>query len=109
MGDRELIAEGLEVLAAIGTPDDPVQAARLWGAAEQLREAISAPIPPADQPVYERLLADARGCLDEEIWQAGRSEGRAMTPEQAVECALGVARAAEAARVEAPATRSQPA
>ncbi len=108
VGDRELIAEGLEVLAAIGTPEDPRQAARLWGAAEQLREAVSAPVPPVDRPVHERMLAGARAGVDEETWRTGWSEGREMTSDQAVECALAVARGAQASPAEAPARTPQP-
>ena len=49
--------------------------ARLWGAAEALRRTMSAPLPPADRPDYERSMAAARACLDEVSWEAAFAEG----------------------------------
>ncbi|MCA1731695.1 MAG: LuxR C-terminal-related transcriptional regulator, partial [Actinobacteria bacterium] len=64
----------------------------LWGADEALREAIGLPLSYLDRshPDYESLLAAARSQLDEAAWEAAQAEGRAMTPEQAVEYALKV-------------------
>jgi non-specific serine/threonine protein kinase len=69
----------------------PDRAARLWGAAEALREAIGMNLSPFDRSHYryENRLAAARSLISEEIWEAAWSEGRAMTLEQAVGYALG--------------------
>jgi DNA-binding NarL/FixJ family response regulator len=79
---------GSAVVAALDKR--PARAARLQGAAEALREAISLSLllwdhTPTD---YEDQLAAARSQLGEAAWEAAWSEGRAMKPEQAVEYAL---------------------
>ncbi len=59
-------------------------AARLWGAAEVLREAIGAPRSPFELVRYERAVAAARTQLGEQAFAAAWTEGRTMTPEQAL-------------------------
>ena len=65
----------------------PTRAARLWGAAEALGEALVIGILPLYRRNYdnEGRLAAARSQLDEAAWEAAWSEGRTMTPEQAIE------------------------
>lgn len=58
-------------------------AARLWGAAEPLRET-SGTIPPFQRSPYEQAVATARHQLGEEAFAAAWAEGRTMTPEQAL-------------------------
>jgi len=68
---------------------NPGRAARLFGAAEALREKTGAvPAFPATQALYERDLASVRAQLDTETFEAAWVEGRAMSTEQAVEYAL---------------------
>ncbi len=64
------------------------RAARLWGAAEALREVIGSPRPPNEREEYERGLATVREALGEEVFSAAWAEGRAMSLEQAIEYAL---------------------
>lgn len=73
-----------------GLRGEPDRAARLWGAAEALGEAAAVPLLPAIDSLYdyERHVAAARSQLGEEPFLAAWAEGRAMTPEQAVEYAL---------------------
>ena len=59
-------------------------AARLWGAAEVLRETIGIPLPPVERTAYERSVANARTLLGEEAFAAAWADGRTMTPEQAI-------------------------
>jgi len=68
----------------------PVRAARLWGAAEALREVISLPLSyfHLAHSGYEACLAAARSQLDEAAWEAAWAEGRAMSMERAIEYAL---------------------
>jgi ATP/maltotriose-dependent transcriptional regulator MalT len=68
----------------------PVRAARLWGAAEGMSETYDTHFTPAGRSLidYEGRLAAARSQLDEVTWTAAWAEGRAMSPEQAVEYAL---------------------
>jgi non-specific serine/threonine protein kinase len=72
------------VAAALG---DAKRAARLWGAASAWREAINEPLPPAYQRDYAEYVTQARTQLGEEVYAAAWSEGRAMSPEQAIEFA----------------------
>ncbi len=90
-GDRVGIAYSLLGLAGVAVSRGrPARAARLWGASEALREAIGFPLTPfaRHHSDYEGSLAVARARLDEQSFAAAWSEGRAMTPEQAIEYAL---------------------
>lgn len=73
-----------------GAGGDPVDAARLLGAAAAQREAIGTPLRPGSQMVHDRMLAAARSALGEiafaEAWEAGR----ALPADEAI----GAARAA---------------
>jgi hypothetical protein len=64
-------------------------AARLFGAAGALREAVSAPLPSAARALREPYLGTARSRLGEVEWARAWEEGRAMLPEEAVAYALG--------------------
>jgi DNA-binding CsgD family transcriptional regulator len=85
VGDKLNMASCLEGLASVvATQGEPAWAARLWGAAEFLREAIGAPIPPVERVDYERSVAAARASLDEKTFAAAWAEGGTMSPEQAL-------------------------
>ncbi len=76
------IAASFEALAAgVLVQGQPTWAARLWGAAEMLREGMGTPIPPIERPAYERMVANARTQLGESAFAAAWAQGRAMTPE----------------------------
>ena len=83
VGDNLGIAFYLEGLAGVvAVQGERLWATRLWGAAEALREAIGAPLPPVDRPAYESSVAAARAHLGERAFAAAWAEGRMMTPEQ---------------------------
>jgi hypothetical protein len=86
MGTRRGIAESLEGLTAMAaeTEGDYRKAARLFGAAEALRQAIGAPVPFVERADYDRNTAAVRAQLDEATFNAAWVEGRAMTMEQAI-------------------------
>ena len=86
-GNETNVAYCLEGLAT--TAASPACAARLWGSAEALLEKIevTAYIYAPDRSVYQSQVSSARAQLDEAAWQAAWAEGRAMTPEQAIEYA----------------------
>jgi serine/threonine-protein kinase PknK len=70
----------------------PCRAARLWGTAEALQEAIGLFLSSFHRSHYdyEGLMTYARSVLDDEVaWEAAWAQGRAMTPEEAIEYALG--------------------
>ena len=84
-GNRQTIAFGLEGLARVVAVQGEVSwAARLWGAAEILRETIGAPVPPVERPAYESSVTAARAQLGEKPFAAAWAEGRLMTPDQAL-------------------------
>ncbi|MFQ5795916.1 MAG: tetratricopeptide repeat protein [Candidatus Bipolaricaulia bacterium] len=79
LGNKRRIARGLEGLAAVACANrQPEQAARLFGAAEALREAIGIPLPPSECADYDRDVAAVRAGLDEDAFAAAWAEGRAM-------------------------------
>jgi tetratricopeptide (TPR) repeat protein len=81
---KEDIAGSLEGLAALEVGQgEPLQAARLWGAAEALREAIGAPMHPVHRPSYAQARAHACAQAGEQAFHLAWAEGRGMTPEQA--------------------------
>jgi hypothetical protein len=86
---REVAAslEGLAgVLAAQGRAEG---AAKFYGAAEALREAIGAPLPANERPEHERKIAAARAGAESGVWETAWEEGRAMALPDAIACALG--------------------
>ena len=102
---RELCKEGLELSWQMGykhalvlillvptasaqAQGKPIRSARLWGAAEALRESFGVTFSPVERHFYGPYIAAARAQLDEETWEAAWAEGGAMTPEQAIEYAL---------------------
>ena len=90
--DTQHIADCLGIMAsAAGARGSAKRAARLWGAAEALREEIGVPLQPEDRMVLDPYLATARSSLGEIAWQTTLVEGRAMTPEQAIEYSLDTA------------------
>jgi predicted ATPase/DNA-binding CsgD family transcriptional regulator len=89
LGFLHSTAANLHILASLaGSEGRPVRAARLWGAAEALREEIGAHLSPAERRFFARHVAAARDRLDEQTWEASWAESRAMTPEEAVEYGL---------------------
>ena len=74
--------EGLAgVVAAQG---QPTWAARLWGAAEALREAFGIPLAPVERADYERAVTAASIHLGEKSFTSAWAEGRTLTPVQAI-------------------------
>jgi tetratricopeptide (TPR) repeat protein len=80
---------GLGSTAALG--EAPERAARLWGAAERLRQAIGCRRAPATRITYEQAMAVARAQFGEVAFAAAWAQGQAMTLEQAIAEALQLA------------------
>lgn len=90
-----LYMQNLELLAAaVAMQGNERLAALLFGAAEALREAVGAFVLPLYRAEYDRGVAAARAGLTEATFNAAWREGRAMTPEQAVEYVLSIQEAA---------------
>ena len=87
--NHQLVTWALDALAVVcGQQGHVGRAARLWGAAEALREASGFSQAPDDKRVLEPFLKAACSRLDEAAFQVAWEEGRAMTEEQAVGYAL---------------------
>jgi predicted ATPase/DNA-binding SARP family transcriptional activator/DNA-binding CsgD family transcriptional regulator len=86
---RLLKVAWLETMAGVaGVQGQAQRAARLWGAAQSLRAVLGTPLPEDELAMLEPHLTTARSLVDEETWDIARTEGRAMTSDQAVEYAL---------------------
>jgi DNA-binding CsgD family transcriptional regulator len=85
VGDTWFLAFSLDGLAAVvGAERQAVLAARLFGAAEALRESIQAPLPPVRQGQYRRQVAAIKERLGEPAFAAAWASGRGITLEQII-------------------------
>jgi predicted ATPase len=83
---QEFLAACLEGVAAVeAAQGEPVWAARLWGTAEVLREAMGTPRPPVYRADYEQAVAAACRELGEEVFAAAWAQGRATPLEQVID------------------------
>jgi len=89
LGDRWLVARALAGLAGLAQLEGShADAARLFGAADALREATATFEIPTIRPDLDRDLAKVRAAMGEGAFGAAWAEGHAMTLEQAVDYAL---------------------
>jgi predicted ATPase/class 3 adenylate cyclase len=92
MGDRWLSEECLEGFAGVASATGHYErAARLIGAAVELREILGWQPSPPTQADYDKCSALTRAALGNAAFSAAWAEGRAMTLEQAIEYALAEA------------------
>ena len=86
--DRRGTAQCLEAMAGLacarGSHD---AAARLLGAAAALREALAAPLPPAERDVHAQVERTARSALHPGAFDHAQHAGRTMPLESAIELA----------------------
>ncbi len=108
-GDRGNIAyilEGLGIVA--GARGEAERAARLLGASEAMISAIGLrghTYYQPDRALYDQITAGVSSAMGDEAYGAALEEGRKMTPEKAVEYALGTV---EKRPAEAPASGALP-
>jgi predicted ATPase/transcriptional regulator with XRE-family HTH domain len=92
IGDRANVGYFLEGLAVVaGVQGEVERSARLFGAAEELLQAVEAPVYDYYEPnrsLYQHIKAAVRSQLGEEDFEEAQAEGRAMGLERAVEYAL---------------------
>ena len=90
LGDKLWTSECLITFAGVigATGDQAQRAARLFGAADALRETLNARLAPGNRPGYDRDVAAVRAQLDEATFAAAWAEGRATSLEQAIADAL---------------------
>jgi non-specific serine/threonine protein kinase len=104
---RRGLAVGLEEAAAVAAATDRWgEAARLYGAAERMREELGSPraADPADDAEHRRYIAAARRRIDGAAWTASWGAGRALPLDHALAEALALLAATPAPdpRPEAP-------
>jgi DNA-binding CsgD family transcriptional regulator/tetratricopeptide (TPR) repeat protein len=108
---KEHIAAALEGLALLEAGQgEPLYAARLWGAAEALREVTGVPMYPVYRASYARAIAQARTQVGERAFSEAWAAGRSMTPEQALSsCSSTNASAAASVPLQTPIPQALPA
>jgi len=83
LDDYWLCASCLEGLASVvAAQGAPAWAARLWGAAESLRERCGIPLTPVERDDYTPAVAAVRMHLEEQAFAAAWTQGRTMAIEQ---------------------------
>lgn len=83
-GYRPAIADALEGLGCAQVElGESESAAKLFGAADRLRQTTGDALPPVLQPFYQARVEEARTRLGQEAFQAAWTEGHAMSLEQA--------------------------
>lgn len=88
LDDRLALAYLFEALGGLAAVQNaPDRALRLVGAASRLRQAIGAPLPPAEMTRLQEKLTAARQQLSAEEQQAAEAAGRALSFEQAIDLA----------------------
>jgi predicted ATPase/class 3 adenylate cyclase len=84
-GDISFLAHILELSAAITAAlGDPLEAARLAGAAEPIRQQSGMRSTDLEDSMLERFLAPARAAVTSQAWAAELAAGRALTQQEAV-------------------------
>jgi predicted ATPase/DNA-binding CsgD family transcriptional regulator len=79
LGDRWFTSLVLEGLAAVSAGEHrPQEAARLFGAAEALRERICVPLPASLREAHKRHVGTVRSGLDDESFLVAWTEGRSI-------------------------------
>jgi predicted ATPase/class 3 adenylate cyclase len=89
-GNRGAIANQLESFGFLGVErGDATRAARLFGAAEALREAAGSPMLSYERVDYDEAVGRLREALDPAGFAAAWAAGRRLEPEAAIAVALG--------------------
>jgi predicted ATPase/transcriptional regulator with XRE-family HTH domain/Tfp pilus assembly protein PilF len=95
LGDKRGIVASLEAMGRVATapgttPEFLERAARLLGAAAELREVIGTPLPPSQRAGYERIRTAICSAMGGAAWTAAWAAGRTLALEAVVVYALEV-------------------
>jgi hypothetical protein len=89
--DKAGITYGIEAFAQLAASQKQFQhAVVLWGAGEQLHQALNLLLPPSREKIYRSLLLEARSQLREAEFEAAWAEGQAMNMQEAIQYASRV-------------------
>jgi hypothetical protein len=88
IGAKQIVAQSVdgvaEVVAARG---DPIEAARLWAAAETLRRTTRSALLAADRRRIDRSIEQARAGTREDAWWAAWAAGEALELDEMIQLA----------------------
>jgi predicted ATPase/class 3 adenylate cyclase len=88
-GNRGAIANQLECFAFVAiAKGDPARAARLFGAADAIREVAESAMVAHERAEYDAAVSQLRETLDEAAFDSAWAEGRRLTTDEAVALAL---------------------
>jgi predicted ATPase/class 3 adenylate cyclase len=88
-GAKPTSAEAVYGLAAVAAIDgDAERSARLWGAADAIRQSTGSPLSADDQFIVERYLEPARATLAGDVHRTARAGGGSMRLDEALAYAL---------------------
>jgi tetratricopeptide (TPR) repeat protein len=90
LGFRDLIAECCMGVAAIVRNEQARAAARMLGAAEEIRELTGSSLGPAERRIHARTCEAIEARLGQVAFRALKREGRRMSVEDAATCALNL-------------------
>lgn len=85
MGHPLGVATALEGLAQLAGVEHGERAARLWSAAEAIRQSLGAPLPPVDGPARDLQLSALQERLGAAAFVAAWAEGQAQGADAAAE------------------------
>ena len=89
LSNRPWLARGVVNFALIAAATNaPERAAKLFGAAEVMREQFNQQLPPNDRDFNARYIADVTASLGSERFSAAWAVGRAMSLDEAIDFAL---------------------
>ena len=85
LGAKGFISYCLESLACVAVAEsESERAARLFGAAQVLRDTLGISLAPDFRTLVEPYAVEARSGLEAATWEAAFAEGQSMGPEEAV-------------------------
>jgi predicted ATPase/transcriptional regulator with XRE-family HTH domain len=100
LGYRRVVLKYLEGIADMSARlSRPLDAARLWGAAAGMRDAVKLAVAVPARARYEGRIASAREATGDEAFKSAWDQGRSLPVEQAVAAALAELRSGLEARV----------
>ncbi|MGD2174363.1 MAG: tetratricopeptide repeat protein [Candidatus Brocadiaceae bacterium] len=90
LGHKTVFSESVEGLAEVWAAEgDPERAARLFAAAEGLRDSIGYPLAPPEQETHDRIVQELHSTLGDAAFNAVWSVGSGFTLQEMAACALG--------------------
>jgi hypothetical protein len=89
LGNKVGIAYALGAFADLASVQQhSSRAARLWGAAQMLRDLLDAPLAPSERTEHDQLVSQSRAVLGETVFALAWAEGSAFPLEHAIDYAL---------------------